>query len=123
MKKFILMLLMIFVTSGCSLYRIDSEDVATFLYPEKPASEVTYLENVDKPHEVIGFITVNAERSKSMDAIIRKMKREAGLIGGDAITNLQTNATGTWKKIRLQKLLGNAFIRAKFSATVVVFQK
>ena len=75
MRKLILLFLVIPLLAACSLYRINSEDVATFLYPEKPASEVVYLEDVKKPHEVIGFVTVAAERSKSNDTIIRKMKK------------------------------------------------
>jgi hypothetical protein len=50
------------------------------------------------------------------------MKREAAMLGGDAITNIQQYAGGIWKKIPPQKLLGNAYIRANFTATVVAYQ-
>jgi len=113
----------IFIFSSCSLYKIDSEDVTAKFYPAKSSpQEVQYVENLTAPHEVIGFITVNSERVQTLDEVIEKMKREAAILGGDAITNITTNATGTWKKLPPQKLLANAYIRANFTATVVAYK-
>lgn len=123
-KRILFLILTVSLTSACSLYHIDSEEVTTNFYPSKEsAAEVEYVETVTGPHEVIGFITVNAERSQVMSEIIAKMKREAAIIGGDAITNITSNATGRWKRVPPQKLLGNAYIRANFTATVIVYQK
>lgn len=123
MKKLFLLLITILLVSSCSLYRINSEDVTTDYYPSKTsASEVAFMDIVAQPHEVIGYVTVNAERVKGFDDVVSKMKREAAILGGDAITDLKTDATGTWKKLPAQEFIGNGYIRANFTSTVVVFQ-
>jgi hypothetical protein len=122
-KNISALILSIFVLSACMLYRIDSEEVTTNFYPSKSAgSEVEYAETVSRAHEVIGFVTVNAERNQKMPDVLARMKREAGVMGGDAITNITTNASGTWKKLPPQKLLKNAYIRANFTATVIKYK-
>ncbi len=109
--------------SGCSIFHVDSQDVSTDLHtPKESANDVAYLETVDKPHEIIGYVTVNAERRQTLDNIIDKMKREAAILGADAITDIKTNATGTWKMLPAQKFIGNGYIRANFTATAVVFK-
>lgn len=125
MNKPLLILSIFLMTAagGCSIYHIHSEDVSADYYPSKAnADEVVYLEEVTRPNKVIGQVTVNAERRQSIDEVILKIKREAAVLGGDAITNLQTDATGNWKKLPAQQLIGNGYIRANFSATVVAFQ-
>jgi len=121
-KKITVLLLIAILTSACSVYRITSEETSPKYHPPRIATSVTYLEKVRQSHEIIGSVTVKTERRQHMEEIIEKMKREAGTIGGNAITDIQTDATGTWKKIPPQKLLGNAYIRANFSAKVVVFK-
>ena len=122
MKKFFLLSLILLLTS-CSLYNINSEEVTTNYYPSKGSpEEVVYLENVTQPHEIIGYITVNTERIQTMNEVVEKLKREAAIMGGDAITNVGTDASGTWKKLPLRKLLGNAYIRADYTATVVAYR-
>lgn len=122
-KNLILLAGIIFLASACSFYNINSEEVTSKFYPPKESSDqVAYLDNVTQAHEIIGFVTVNAERHQSMDEITEKMKHEAAMLGGDAITNITTDASGAWKKVPPQKLLGNAYVRANFTATVVAFQ-
>lgn len=120
-KNIILWTALLFLTSACSVYHIDSQETTTNFYPSKNPTQVEYLETVSKPHEVIGTVTVNAERSRPMDEILQKLRREAAILGGDVITDIKTDASGTWKKLPPQKLLGNAYIRANTTATVVVF--
>jgi len=123
MKRNILTLLALTaVTCGCSIYHVNSEDVSTDYYPSKRlASDVVYLEDVNKAHTVIGYVTVNTERRWTIDDVLDKMKREAAILGGDAITSISTNATGTWQRLPAQDVFGNAYVRANFSCTVVVF--
>lgn len=114
---------LIFAVSACSLYKVDSQNATDQYYsPKHSSSDVVYLEEVGRPHTVIGKVTVNAERNKSLTDVIEKMKHEAAIIGGDAITNIQTDASGLWKKLPAQKLVGNAYVRANFTADVVVFK-
>lgn len=121
-KNIILWAALLFLTSACSIYHIDSEETTTNFYPSKSSpDQVKYVENVYQPYEVIGTVTVNAERSRAMNEVIEKLKKEAAILGGDAITDVKTNASGTWKKLPPQKFLGNAYIRANTTATVVVF--
>lgn len=109
--------------SSCSMYSVDSENTTYDVFPEKKnANDVVYLESVDRPHIVLGYVTVNTERRQHMSDVIEKMKREAAILGGDAITNIKSDATGTWKKLPAQKLLGKAYVRANFTAEVIVFQ-
>lgn len=113
----------VFAISGCSLYSIDSEEVTTNFYTSKTAdNQVEYVETITRPHEVIGFVTVNAERNQKMPEIMARIRHEAAVIGGDAFTNITTNASGSWKKVPPQRLLKNAYIRANYSATVVIYK-
>ena len=112
-----------FIAAGCSVYQIDSQPEGTAYYPPKKSpSEIIYLESLDRPHEIIGTVTVTTERRQALENILPKMQYEAAALGGDAITDIQTDATGVWKKIKAQALLGNAYIRANYSAKVVVFK-
>ena len=108
---------------GCSVYQIESKNENTKYYPPKTSvSDVVYLESVDKEYEVIGTVTVTTERRQALENVIPKMLYEASVMGGDAITDIQTDATGAWKKIKPQALLGNAYIRSNYSAKVIVFK-
>lgn len=112
-------------TSACTFYRINSEEMGdTYYLPKKASDEVTHVEKITQPHEVIGVITVTADRSaQRMATIIENMKREAAILGGDAITDVKMlESSGIWKKIRPQKLLGNAYLRVNFTAKVIVFK-
>ena len=105
MKKPILFFALALLTSGCSLYSINSEEVTENYYPPKSSTEtVTYLEEVKDPHEVIGFITVNTERRQKIQDIIEKMTREAAVLGGDAITNITRKTPKGDEKMKLAKL-------------------
>ena len=109
--------------SGCSLYHINSEEITTNYYPSKQSPrDIVYLENIDQPHELIGIVTVNAERRQRISEILEKMKREAAILGADAITNIRTDSTGQWKSLPAQNLISNGYIRANFSATAVKFK-
>lgn len=123
MKRIFPWLVLTLVLTGCTVYQIDSKNTSQDFYPPKTAiDQVQYLENVDKPFEQIGEVTVTTERRQSLADVLPKLKQEAAVLGGDAITDIQTNATGMWKKIKLQKLFGNAYIRATYSAKVIVFK-
>jgi len=116
--------LVLFLASSCSVYHVTSTDTTEHYYPAKPSeNDVVYLETIDKAHEIIGIITINGERKqRSMDYVIQKMKREAAILGGDAITDIKTDATGIWKKLPAQEALGNAYVRANFTTSVAVFK-
>ncbi len=120
-SELILVALTVCFTSACSLYHISSEDTSSAYYPSKTSTaEITYQERLDAPHEVIGYVTVNAERRQKIDEVIEKMKREAAILGGDVITNIQSDATGEWKILPAQEILRNAYVRSNFKATVAV---
>jgi len=113
---------LLFFASGCSIYHVNSVDTTEDYYPSKQtANDVVYLQTVDKPHRVIAQVIVNTERRKTISEVIGKMKREAAILGGDAITDIRTDASGAWKKLPAQALVGNGYIRANFTASVIVF--
>ncbi len=110
------------ILCSCTLYRINSEEVTENFYPAKKSpDEVVYLEEIDRPFEVVGYITVNAERVQGFDEIVEKMKKEAATLGADAVTNIQSGASDAWKKLP-RRMFENGYVRANFTATAVVFQ-
>lgn len=118
------LLFSLLVLNGCSVYQIDSNPSnATYYPPKKSPSEIVYLESLNRPHEIIGTVVVTTERRQALENIIPKMQYEAAMLGGDAITDIETDATGSWKKIKAKALLGNAYIRANYSAKVIVFDQ
>lgn len=122
MRVCVALLLIALVGSGCSVYHVDSTPNSTKYYPPKKSPEdIIYLESLDRAHEIIGTVVVTTERRQALENILPKMQYEASVLGGDAITDIQSDATGVWKKIKAQSLLGNAYIRANYSAKVVVF--
>ena len=69
------------------------------------------------------------ERRQILEDVLPKLKQEAAILGGDVITDIQTDATGAWKnaigvwkRMKLQKLLGNAYVRANYTARVLVLK-
>ena len=122
LKKFLFLISVAFLTSACSLYRVNTEEISYNYYPPTKPETVAVMDSVTQPHEVIGYVTVNTERNQKMDDVLYKMKKEAAKLGGNAITNIHSDATGAWKKVPAQKLLGNAYIRANFTAQVVVLR-
>ncbi len=123
-KKLGFLICLTILTSSCSVYRVNSRETTDNIYLPKPSqNEVAYIEKITQPHDVIGFVTVTADRShRRMESIIERMKREAAILGGDAITEIKMESTGLWKKIPARKIFGNAYIRLNFTAKVVAFQ-
>ena len=123
-KKILSLAVLVLVTSSCSIYHISSTNTSDDFYPQNSPENIVFLENIDQPHKVIGIVTVNSERRQSqrLNDIIEKMKREAAILGGDAITEIKTDATGPWKHLPAQQMLANGYVRANFTASVVVFE-
>ena len=124
MKCFALsILLAVGFLSGCSIYQIDSKDTTSDFYqPKKSIDDVVYLEKIDKPYEEIGVVTVITERRKTLEDVLPKLKNEAAILGGDAITDIQTGSDDLWKNVKPHKLFGNAYTRVKYTAKVVVLK-
>ncbi|MBP9853849.1 MAG: hypothetical protein KBD53_03150 [Candidatus Omnitrophica bacterium] len=118
-----LFLILTVVTSGCSLYKVSSEDTTLNFYPSKATTkDIEYIQEMTTPYEVIGYVTVNAERRQSMNEVVERMKREAAILGGDAVINIESDATGEWKKLPAQQFVGNAYVRANFKGAIVVLK-
>ena len=114
---------LIFLFPACSIYHVNSEDASSEYYqPKNSADQVVYMETVDRPNEIVGYITVNTERNQRMSDVLAKMKHEAAILGADAITDVHTDASGVWKKLPAQHFLGNGYVRANFKAAAVVFK-
>ena len=121
-KNITALIAFVLITSSCSIYHINSVDSGDTFYPAKAIDEVVYLEEITEDHQIIGTVTVNGERKqRNIDDVIIKMKREAAILGGDAITDIQSDATGVWKRLPVQQTIGNAYIRANYTAAVVIF--
>ncbi len=124
MKCFALsILLAVGFLSGCSFYQVDSKGTTLDFYePKKSIDDVVYLEKIDKPYEEIGVVTVITERRQILEDVLPKLKNEAAILGGDAITDIQTGSDDIWKNVKPHKLFGNAYTRAKYTAKVVVLK-
>lgn len=119
---YILLFLVIF-SSGCTVYQINSKDTSQDFYaPKTNISDVAYMEKVDKPYTEIGTVTVTTERNQALDDVLPKLKQEAAILGADAITDLQCDSTDLWKQIKPQQILGNAYIRATYTAKAIVWK-
>jgi len=121
-KRILSLVILVFWTSSCSIYHINSSYITDDYYPPTSTSDIAYLEEINQPFKVIGTVVINAERRQSLSDVIEKMKREAGILGGNAITDIQTDATGLWKSLPAQQVIGNAYVRANFSASVVILE-
>lgn len=118
-KRIISLIILVCLTSSCSIYHITSTSTTDDYYPAQETTEVVYLDRADDTYTIIGTVTVNAERRQRLDNVIEKMKHEAAIMGGEAITDIQSNATGPWKRLPIQQTIGNAYVRANFTASVV----
>jgi hypothetical protein len=121
-KKILALILLVLTTSSCSIYHVSSINTTDDYYPPKEVAEVPYIENIEQEFNVIGIVTVNAERRQLISDVLKKMKREAAILGGDAITDIKTDASGVWKRLPAQKLIGNAYVRANYTGSVVVLK-
>jgi len=116
-------LLLVAFASGCTMYQIDSKDTSSdYFVPKTSIDDVAYFQQTDKPYTEIGTVTVTTERRQPLEDVLPKLKQEAGMLGADAIINVQNDATDLWKKYAPQKLLGNAYIRTTYTATAVVWK-
>ena len=110
-------------SSGCTLYQINSQDTSKDYYvPKTSIDDVAYIEKVDKPYVEIATVNVTTERRQSLEDVLPKLKQEAGMLGADAITDLQNGPTDLWKTFKPQKVLGNAYIRTTYTAKAIVWK-
>jgi hypothetical protein len=110
-------------SSGCMVYQINSKDTSQDYYsPKTNIDDVAYIEKVDKPYIEIGTVSVTTERVQVFAEVLPKLKQEAGMMGADAITDLQYGATHFWKTYAPQTLLGNAYIRTTYTAKAIVWK-
>ena len=124
MKRILFAFLFLVIFSpGCTVYQINSKDTSQDYYASKTnIDDVTYIEKVDKPYTEIGTVTVSTERRQSFNDVLPKLKQEAGMLGADAITDVQNGATDLWKKMAPEKFLDNAYIRTTYTAKAIVWK-
>ncbi len=121
---FTLLFAVVIFTSGCTVFQIDSKDTTDDYYaPKTSIDDVTYVETTDKPFTEIGTVSVTTERNQPLENVLPKLKQEAGMLGADAITDVNGEATDFWKKLRPQQLIGNAYIRSTYTAKAIVWNK
>lgn len=100
------------IISGCTFYNVNGEAIHLKPGRDKSPHEIQYLETVHVPYDVVGHVSVYTERRNSMDDIADKMKRQAAILGGDAIINITPVESGR----------GWTTIRTTFTGTVIVFK-
>ncbi len=106
----IFLLITLLTCSSCSIYSLDSDQ--QLVVPNRDETRdpqtIEVLETVTRPHKVIGTIVINTERNEDMDSIYWRMKKEASVMGGDAITNLRISP--------------NKRIRANFTVDIITYE-
>ena len=121
---FAILFLVVF-TSGCSVYSINSKDTTDVYYvPKTNVDDVAYIEKIDdsKPYTQIAEVSVTTERRQSINDVLPKLKQEAGMLGADAITDVESDATDFWKRLPEQKVIGNGYIRSTYTAKAIVWK-
>ncbi len=107
--QLVVLFMAVTVLPGCSLYRIDSQDTTLDYYPPKASQQdVVYMERIDKPYEVVGVVAVSVEKVRPLSDVLEQMRVQAALLGGDAITALNSEPEG--------------LIRTRYTAKVAVFK-
>ena len=97
------------MNAGCSVYHVDSEDTTLDFYPPKNSVEkVLYLEKVERPCEVIGMVNVTVDKGRPFDEVVTKMRSEAAVLGGDAVTAVRPEPDGP--------------LRIKYTGRIVAFK-
>ena len=120
---FFTLLFFVIFSSGCTVYQIDSKDKTDDYYvPKTSIDQVAYIEKTDKPYTEIGTVTVTTERRQTLNDVLPKLKQEAGMLGADAITDVQGDATDFWKALPEQKIIGNGYIRTTYTAKAIVWK-
>ena len=124
MKRILFSLLfLVFFSTGCTVFQIDSKDTSEEYYsPKTSIDDVAYVEKVDKPYTEIGTVTVTTEREQPIKEVLPKLKQEAGMLGADAITDVEGDATDFWKKLPGQKVISNGYIRSTYTAKAIVWK-
>jgi hypothetical protein len=124
MKKILFTFLFLAIfSSGCTVYQIDSKDTSQDYYvPKTSIDDVAYVEKTDKPYTQIAEVTVTTERRQALEDVLPKLKQEAGMLGADAITDVQGDATNFWKTLPQQKIIGNGYIRTTYSAKAIIWK-
>lgn len=101
------------MVAGCTFYNVNGEVIHYTARPDRTEHEVQYLETVNVPYDVVGHVSVYTERRNSLEDVADKMKRQAAMLGGDAIINITVNEpAGTFTSIR-----------TTFTGTVIVFKE
>ena len=107
--QLVVLFMAVTVLPGCSLYRIDSQDTTLDYYPPKASQQdVVYMERIDKPYEVVGVVAVSVEKVRPLSDVLEQMRVQAALLGGDAITALNSEPEG--------------LIRTRYTAKVAAFK-
>lgn len=118
MKNVAIIFVASLILSSCSFYQVRSQDDSGFSLaePKKSFMDVEYVSETKKPHQVIGTLRVNTERNRGMEDVIRKMKMEAAVLGGDAVTEVMPDPEAAKKKE------SNARMRVDYVGKVIVYQ-
>lgn len=126
LKQFIsisCMLCSLVLWSGCSVYRVDSQDTTLDFFPPKSSvDQVSYVASPERPHEIIGVVTLTADRAHPFAEAVDRMRQEAAILGGDAITDIRVgpDSFGGTSKGKKRTVVANIF--EHYSAKVIVFK-
>lgn len=119
MKNVFLALVAGFILASCSFYSINSVDESSApVMPDAKKSffDVEYAPEPTEKYTVVGTVRAKTERNRDFDDVIRKMKMEAAVIGGDAITDVKLDPDMVKSKDANKKF------RIDYVGKVIVYQ-
>jgi len=93
--------------------------------PGRPDNCVEVLEvrDINQPYKVIGQVEVSAGKLYDVKDIVQRLKKAAGQMGGDAISDLQCNSGATGVPITPDGETHFGYFWNSCSAKVLVWQK
>ena len=84
--------------SGCSVVRIDSEETSFDInVPKNAADKIVFQDKIDGPYEIIGIVSVSAEKAKTLEDVLPRMRQEAAVLGGDVLTGISIEPEGVFR--------------------------
>jgi len=126
MRHVSLLRIVIFLTIaplGCMNVRTTYYDID--IRPTQPENcvEVLKVRDINQPYKVIGLAEVSASELHNIRDIVQRLKKAAGQMGGDAISDLQCKSGATGFPITPDGETHFGFFWNSCSAKVLVWQK
>lgn len=111
------------VPLGCMSVRTTYYDIDTRPARLADSVEVFDVRDVNQPYKVIGLVEVSASELYDVRNVVQRLKKAAGQMGGDAISDLQCKSGATGVPVTPDGETHLGYFWNSCSAKVLVWQK